>query len=195
MAKWKLFSKNKNEDNKETTKKEEVVEIEIESEETEEENKVIQEECEEPEEAKTLAEYKETIYSSEENINETEEKNRASDQHIWRNVDKIEENIDNLHLKKTSAEIDNLDKKVDGIIEKTKKKHRKPSNVIYVVSKPQPGEVRGDWAVRSHGKIFSHHKTKEKAIEEARKIAKKRDATVMIQNTDGTFSDGFKPRK
>ena len=43
---------------------------------------------------------------------------------------------------------------------KNKEKHkRKPSNVIYVVSKPQPGEVKGDWAVRSHGKIFSHHKT------------------------------------
>ena len=71
---------------------------------------------------------------------------------------------------------------------------RKPSNVIYVVSKPQPGEVRGDWAVRSHGKTFSHHKTKATAIKEARKIAKQKNATVMIQNTDGTFSEGFKPR-
>lgn len=71
---------------------------------------------------------------------------------------------------------------------------KKSANVIYVVSKPQPGQVRGDWAVRSHGKIFSHHRTKENAIKAARKIAKQRDATVLIQNTDGTFSDGFKPR-
>ncbi|HEC82102.1 MAG TPA: DUF2188 domain-containing protein [Thermoplasmatales archaeon] len=71
---------------------------------------------------------------------------------------------------------------------------RKPSNVIYVVSKPQPGSVRGDWAVRSHGKIFSHHRTKQAAIREARRIARERDATVMVQNTDGTFSMGFKPR-
>ena len=73
-------------------------------------------------------------------------------------------------------------------------KSRKPSNVIYVVNKPQPGHVRGDWAVRSHGKIFSHHRTKQAAIKEARKIAKEREATVMVQNTNGTFGMGFKPR-
>ena len=71
---------------------------------------------------------------------------------------------------------------------------RKAANVIYVVSKPQPGQVKGDWAVRSHGKIYSHHRTKVNAIKAAREIAKKKDATVLIQNTDGTFSDGFKPR-
>ena len=76
----------------------------------------------------------------------------------------------------------------------TSESKRKPANVIYVVSKPQPGEVRGDWAVRSHGKIYSHHKTKETAIKEARKVARKKNATVLVQNTDGTFSDGFKPR-
>ena len=83
---------------------------------------------------------------------------------------------------------------MDVLLEKHVEKRRRPSNVIYVVSKPQPGEVRGDWAVRGHGKIYSHHITKEKAIQEARKIAVKRDATVMVQNTDGTFSDGFKPK-
>jgi hypothetical protein len=72
--------------------------------------------------------------------------------------------------------------------------YKKPSNVIYVVSKPQPGEVRGDWAVRSHGKIFSHHKTQENAIKQARKIAKQRNATVLIQGIDGKFRDGFKPK-
>ena len=86
-------------------------------------------------------------------------------------------------------------KKVDKLIDKTKKKHRKPANVVYVVSKPQPGEVRGDWAVRTHHKIFSHHKTKQTAIKAARKVAKERGATVLVQNTDGTFSEEFKPRK
>ncbi|HEC95115.1 MAG TPA: DUF2188 domain-containing protein [Thermoplasmatales archaeon] len=71
---------------------------------------------------------------------------------------------------------------------------RKPSNVIYVVNRPQPGHVRGDWAVRSHGKIYSHHRTKQTAIREARRIAREKEATVMVQNTDGTFSMGFKPR-
>jgi hypothetical protein len=75
------------------------------------------------------------------------------------------------------------------------KSDRKPSNVIYVVNKPQPGQVRGDWAVRGHGKIYSHHRTKINAIRAARKIARERDATVMVQRTDGTFSMGFKPKK
>ena len=88
-----------------------------------------------------------------------------------------------------------LERRIDRIVTSKKdKKAPKPSNVIYVVSKPQPGQVRGDWAVRSHGKIYSYHRKKEKAIEEARKIARDRDATVMVQNTDGTFSEGFKPR-
>ncbi len=72
--------------------------------------------------------------------------------------------------------------------------HRKPSNVIYVVSKPQPGQVKGDWAVRGHGKIYSHHRTKKNAIKQARKIAKEKQSTVLVQNTDGTFRQSFKPR-
>ena len=75
------------------------------------------------------------------------------------------------------------------------KKERRPSNVIYVVNKPQPGQVRGDWAVRGHGKIYSHHRTKINAVRAARKIARGKDATVMVQRTDGTFSMGFKPKK
>ena len=87
--------------------------------------------------------------------------------------------------------------KVEKNEEKTKeakqtKNNKKPSNVIYVVNKPQPGEVRGDWAVRSHGKIFSHHKTQENAIKQARKIAKQRNAAVLVQGTDGRFREGFK---
>lgn len=73
--------------------------------------------------------------------------------------------------------------------------YKKPANVIYVVSKPQPGQVKGDWAVRSHGKIFSHHRTQENAIKAAKKIAKERNATVLIQSTSGAFREGFKPKK
>jgi hypothetical protein len=72
---------------------------------------------------------------------------------------------------------------------------RKPSNVIYVVNKPQPGQVRGDWAVRSHRKIISHHRKKENAIQKAKRVAKKTNATVLIQKTDGTFNRGLKPKK
>ncbi len=82
-------------------------------------------------------------------------------------------------------------KKEKAIIEK---KTKKPSNVIYVVTKPRPGRTQGDWAVRGHGKIYSHHRTKEVAIKKARSIARARSATVMIQKTNGTFSKGFVPK-
>ena len=72
---------------------------------------------------------------------------------------------------------------------------KKPSNVIYVVNKPQPGQVKGDWAVRTHGKIYSHHRTQENAIKAARKIAKQKQATVLVQGVDGKFREGFKPKK
>jgi hypothetical protein len=82
-------------------------------------------------------------------------------------------------------------------VKKSETEHtqKKPSNVIYVVNKPQPGQVKGDWAVRSHGKIFSHHRTQENAIKQARKIAKQKDSTVMIQGVNGKFREGFKPKK
>jgi hypothetical protein len=117
---------------------------------------------------------------------------------MWRDVDSIGEKINNLstsHGSLTGYKNSALERRIDKIVtSKKEKRTRKPSNVIYVVSKPQPGQVRGDWAVRSHGKIYSYHRKKERAIEEARKIARDRDATVMVQNTDGTFSEGFKPR-
>jgi hypothetical protein len=118
-----------------------------------------------------------------------------SDQRTWRDLEGIEKKIDKLTKNKLKEiPIDKtLNKKVDNIIT-NKKKHRKPSNIIYVVSKPTPGQVKGDWAVRSHGKIFSHHRKKENAIKTARDIARKKQATVLIQNTNGTFSEGFKPR-
>jgi len=144
--------------------------------------------------------HNEVLYSSE-NIKttkktETHSIKPISEQRTWRDVEGIEKKIDNITKNKIiDVSINkNLNRKVDSIITK-KKKHRKPSNVIYVVSKPQPGQVKGDWAVRSHGKIYSHHRTKENAIKTAREIARKKEATVLIQNTDGTFSEGFKPRQ
>lgn len=75
-----------------------------------------------------------------------------------------------------------------------KNKPRKPSNAIYVVIRPQPGQVRGDWTIQGYGKIYSSHRTKMTAIKKARKIARKHSSTVMVQNTDGTFNRSFKPR-
>jgi len=142
--------------------------------------------------------HNEVLYSSEsknkKQIKKIKETKPITDQRTWRDVEGIEKKIDNLSKNKIKDVPINtkLNRKVDTIL--TKKKQRKPANVIYVVSKPQPGQVKGDWAVRSHGKIFSHHRTKENAIKTARIVARKKEATVLIQNTDGTFSEGFKPR-
>ena len=184
MAKWKLFGKSKKDG-------------EIKPDETfkEETQVVIEDESRD----KPLAEYSETLETVSTLKKKSVKKNPSpSDQRIWRDVDSIEDKIDNLHITRAQKPVTELDRKVDNIVSNIKIKNyeqtRKPPNVIYVVSNPQPGEVCGDWGVRDHDNFFSHHKTKEKAIDEARKIAKERDATVMVQNTDGTFSDGFKPR-
>jgi hypothetical protein len=86
-------------------------------------------------------------------------------------------------------------KKIEKPKNNEKKVNKKTANVVYVVNKPQPGQVKGDWAVRTHGKIFSHHRTQQNAIKAARIIAKKRDATVLIQSLSGAFREGFKPKK
>jgi hypothetical protein len=77
--------------------------------------------------------------------------------------------------------------KTDGFI--------KSSNVIYVLINPQPGQVRGDWSVHINDKIHSNHRTKIKAINEAKKIARKYKSTVMVQNINGLFNKSFKPRE
>jgi hypothetical protein len=193
MVKWKLFSKSK-------LKNDEIIEIEETTKEPEEKIEKSEEIIETEkvlEDKKPLAEYHETLETGVSNSKKLKTA-PPSDQRIWRDVDLIENKIDSLHITRAQKPVTEIDKKVDKIVSNVKlkkgEKNSKPSNVIYVVSNPQPGEVSGDWAVRSHGKFFSHHKSKEKAIEEARKIAKKRDATVRVQNTDGTFSEGFKPR-
>lgn len=185
MARWKFFGKSKKDE-----------EIEPQDTVIEDTQIVIEKESED----KPLAEYSETLESVSTSKKKSMKKDSPqSDQRIWRNVGLIEEKVDKLHISRAQKPVTELDKKVDKLVSNVKivneEKTRKPSNVIYVVSSPQPGEVRGDWGVRDHNKFFSHHKTKEKAIEEARNIAKKKGATVMVQNTDGTFSEGFKPRQ
>lgn len=145
-----------------------------------------------------VVEYHETLYSDK----PTQQFRKRSYDHkmLFTDVHSVESDIDEIDKEK-SVENGNIERKVDVLLANKKKKITKPKtqrrkpNVIYVVSKPQPGQVSGDWAVRSHYKIFSHHRTKLGAIQHARKIALERDATVLVQNMDGTFSEGFKPRK
>ena len=144
-----------------------------------------------------LAEYHETLYSDGHTPISKHKTKTYSNSIFLKDVKGIETNVDTINKTDVKSVDSNIGKKVDRIfkIKPIKKSIRKPSNVIYVVSKPQPGQVKGDWAVRSHGKIYSHHRTKQAAIKKAREVAKEREATVMVQNTNGAFSIGFKPRK
>jgi hypothetical protein len=193
LAKWKLF------DRKKEPQQPKIKEIEVEPRDelvTKPDNEIIEENNEEQEELPIL-DYKETLYSKDVRRKFPEKKEEIVSKQwkrtSWESVETIEENIDSLNQRKFSKMVKGgaVEKKLDKILEK---KHRKPSNVIYVVSRPQPGQLRGDWAVRSHGKIYSHHRKKIVAIKAARQIAKEKEATVMIQKTNGTFSRGFKPR-
>lgn len=145
-----------------------------------------------------VVEYRETLYSDRPNQHVS---NTSFHRKIFFNdVQSVESDVDDID-KDQYVQNGSIEKKVDTILSRNTKivaktsSHRKPANVIYVVSKPQPGQVKGDWAVRSHYKIFSHHRTKQAAIKKARTIALEKEATVLVQNTDGTFSTGFKPRK
>lgn len=204
MAKWKLFGKSK------SKKEENINEMEIPVQESEEisqqESETIDETNEETEEL-PVTDYHETLYSNghapKKSTIPLETSEKPWKRRSWESPHTIEKNIDDIgkkkidHTEKSSESLD-INKKVDKIISDTDvkrtEKYRKPANVIYVVSKPQPGQVKGDWAVRSHSKIFSHHRKKQTAIKAARKVAKEKGATVLVQNTDGTFSEGFKPR-
>ena len=191
MGRWRLLSRSKKD--KKAEFKESVQKPSKEDITTEEKTEEIVE-PEEKTENEPLAEYSEALYT----VDSKSKTKDVSNYGVWRNVKDIENKVDELHIAQARKPVTEIDKKIDRIVgdielEQTETT-RKPPNVIYVVNRPQPGQVRGDWAVRGHGKIYSQHRTKEKAIKAARKVAKARDATVMVQNTDGTFSEGFKPR-
>ena len=191
MPRWKLFSKSKSKDEEKTKPQGTIKE-----EKTSESNSMDNEEQNIQEEEEILAEYKETLYTGTPSTIKAR-RQALTDQRIWRDMNSIENNIDTMEVKKVVKPVKELEIKVDNIIlRKTETiPPKKPSNVIFVVSKPQPGQVKGDWAVRGHGKIYSHHRLKESAIKQARKIAKEKNATVLIQNTDGTFSGSYKPKQ
>ena len=181
MVRWRLFGRQKEKETTQTEEKLEEVEVEP-----------ILEEQDEP-----LAEYSETLYTEDSRPKKSKGQVDYS-QKTWRNVDLIEEKVDTLHITRAQKPTTDVAKKVDRIISEKESKRsescKKPSDIVYVLSMPQPGEVKGDWAVQINKEITSHHKTKETAINEARKLAKQKNATVMVQNIDGTFSQIFKPK-
>jgi hypothetical protein len=112
MARWKLFGRTKEEDT--TQSEEETTEKPIESSEEEIET-----------EDKPIAEYHETLETgkpSKSKTTTTVKTSTPSEQRIWRDVDSIEENVDNIHIRKAEKPVTDLEKKVDSLIEKRKKK-------------------------------------------------------------------------
>jgi hypothetical protein len=107
MIKWKIFNKSKDEKIQEETQ-------------VEPETVTVKEEP-------PLTEYNETLYSKDtkqkEKIKTQKTKNPPANQRVWRDVDAIEENIDNLEKKpKTKRFSDsNIQSSVDRIISKRKK--------------------------------------------------------------------------
>jgi hypothetical protein len=115
MARWRLFGKSK-------PKEEEIIKpVETISKEVEE----VEIEIEQEPEKKTLAEYHETLQSGVSTSKKGKSKKQRkmqSDQRIWRDVNCIEEKVDNLHITRAKKPDTEIDKTVDKLVTKKKKK-------------------------------------------------------------------------
>ena len=115
---WKLFgkSKSKKEENPEPDEPVEELndDIEIESD-------IEDIEQEEETEEGPLAEYSETLETGVSTSKKPKSK-APNDQRIWRDVSSIEEKVDNLHISRAEKPVTELDKTVDKLILKKKKK-------------------------------------------------------------------------
>jgi len=80
------------------------------------------------------------------------------------------------------------------ISKKDIKEEPEKRKVLYVVYTLKKGSKTGNWVVKNENKILSNHITKQDAIKKARALAIKQNYRVMVKNTDGHFSYGFKPR-
>ena len=126
MSKWKIFNKSKSEEESS------IETIEIEKEETTEITHIETEEeiFDQNDEDKPLAEYNETLRTSKKTITIVDEDDSAgyidnessSDQRFWRNIKTIENNIDNLHRINAQKPKDDMEKTVDELIQKNKRK-------------------------------------------------------------------------
>ncbi len=125
MSKWKIFNKSKSEEESS------IETIEIEKEETTEITHIETEEnFDQNDEDKPLAEYDETLHTSKKTIIIVDEDDSAgyidnessSDQRFWRNIKTIENNIDNLHRINAQKPKDDMEKTVDELIQRNKRK-------------------------------------------------------------------------
>ena len=104
MSKWKIFDKNKQ-------KKDETVEPK----ETE-----TKEPVKEKTEEQNVVTYSETLHTAD--SSSKKKTVTKSNQRTWRDVDAIEERVDNLHITKAQKPVTKLDKTVDRLLQKRKKK-------------------------------------------------------------------------
>ena len=109
MSKWKIFNKSK-------SKVDEIPETE--TTETSEADKPV--ENKENIENQTVAEYHDTVYTEEHQAKKRKE--ATNNQQVWRDVDSIENKIDNLHITRAQKPVTELDKTVDRLLQKRKKK-------------------------------------------------------------------------
>ena len=109
MARWKLFGRSKS---KEETECEEAV--------------MSEPEIKQKSEKSTSTEYKETLYtegSAPKKYSASQKRNRElEDQRIWRDVRAIEKSVDNIDKGKAQKPAQELDKAVDRILFKRKRK-------------------------------------------------------------------------
>jgi len=120
MSKWKIFGK---------SKKDECIEFQEpktndfnENTTMETENKQEVETPTDKKDDKPLAEHHDTIHAGKRGSKKGKSGTSSSDQRVWRDINAIEENIDNMHVSKSSTPPSEFDKKVDKIIKKKDKK-------------------------------------------------------------------------
>ena len=104
MSNWKIFSKNK-----------EKIEETNEPEETQADEPILEE----------ATEQEEVTYSETLNTSSSSSKNKKelpAEQRSWRNVEEIEKNVDNIHIRRAQRPVTDLDRTVERVLEKRKKK-------------------------------------------------------------------------
>jgi hypothetical protein len=109
MARWKLFGRSKSKEESEC-----------------EESKISESEIKQESEKPTSAEYKETLYtegSAPKDYSAFQKRNRElGDQRIWRDVRSIEKSVDSIDKDKAQKPEQELEKTVDKILFKRKRK-------------------------------------------------------------------------
>lgn len=85
--------------------------------------------------------------------------------------------------------------KTNKATKKQRQTQQETHGTIYVVNSSHNDAIKGSWAVKDQKTFFSSHPTKRLALKKAREIALKQHTSVLVQDTHGKFSYGFKPKR